>query len=101
MVFHGIPAMGEVLSSLRKFLRTPACCLYLLTALFPCTALLASDAIVTDSRTPDGLLIENEQISLKIYDRLFLEPALKKQGRRLSLVSRGRVEKPAFYIRVG
>ena len=101
MVFHGIPAMGKVLSSLRKFLRAPACCLYLLTALFPCMALLASDTIVTDSRTPDGLLIENEQISLRIYDRLFLEPALKKQGRRLSFVSRGRVEKPAFYIRVG
>ena len=101
MVFNSISGMGRVLSSLRKLLPAPACCLYLITALSPCGVKPASAQIVTDSRTPDGLLIENEKISLKIFDRLFLEPALKKEGRRLSFVSRGVAKKPTFSIRVG
>jgi len=101
MAFKSLPGMGEVLSPLRKHLQAPVCCFCLMMVFSFCTALPAAAETVADSRTPDGLLIENEKISLKIYDRLFLEPAVKKEGRRLSFVSCCPAEKPAFYIRVG
>ena len=101
MLFNSISGMGKLLSSLRKLLQAPVCCFCLMITLSPCGVNSVSGQIVTDSRSPDGLLIENDKISLKIFDRLFLEPALKKEGRRLSFVSRGPAKKPTFYIRVG
>ncbi|HUU28413.1 MAG TPA: alpha-galactosidase [archaeon] len=58
--------------------------------------------IVRASLDPlEGLVLENERIWIKISDRLVIKPALKKEGRRLSLVSAGETDNPAFHLAVG
>jgi len=49
---------------------------------------------------PEGLLAENERISVKIGNRMNIEPALLVDGRPCSFVSSGPQERPAFHLKL-
>jgi alpha-galactosidase len=57
--------------------------------------------IVQAALTGDGLLLENENITLWVSNRLVLKPSLKKDNQPVSFVSGCRAEKATFYLKLG
>ncbi|MFH1071723.1 MAG: hypothetical protein V1794_19050, partial [Candidatus Glassbacteria bacterium] len=79
--------------------RTASARLVILCAVF--TPLRPLPAEVSQSRTRDGLIVENDRISVLIRDGYHLEPALKKGGKSVSPVLSDPSGIPAFYLVAG
>jgi len=94
--------MNSGLLDFTKANRLPAAFLVLFVPLivfFPLEARPVEDTLKS-TLGRDGLLIENEMISLKVSDGLLLEPSLKKDGRLLSIVSGRERDRSSFQIKI-